>query len=49
MSRYDAAALEERVRREIFEAHRLREICGDCEWYPLCASLTGEKKEGSDA
>ena len=46
---YDAAALEERVRREIFEAHRLREICGDCEWYPLCARLTGEKKEGSDA
>ena len=45
---YDASALEKRVREEIFEKHRLREICGDCEWYPLCARLTGEVKEGSD-
>jgi len=44
---YDAAALFERVRTEIFETHRLSEICGDCEWYPLCASLTGEEKEGA--
>jgi hypothetical protein len=43
--RYDAAAVEKRVREEIFEAHRLGEICGDCEWYPLCARLIGEKKE----
>ncbi len=43
---YSAAALEERVRTEIFEKHRLAEICGDCEWYPLCARLCGEGKEG---
>ena len=47
--RYDASALEKRVREEIFEKHRLREICGDCEWYPLCASLSGEGKEGQDS
>ena len=46
---YRAAALEERVRSEIFKKHRLAEICGDCEWYPLCASLTGERKEGQNA
>ena len=46
--RYSAAALEKRVCEEIFEKHRLREICGDCEWYPLCASLTGERKEGQN-
>ncbi len=45
---YGAAALQERVYAEIFEKHRLGEICGDCEWYPLCARLTGERKEGSD-
>ena len=44
---YGAAALQERVYAEIFEKHRLGEICGDCEWYPLCARLTGERKEGS--
>ena len=43
---YDAAALETRVRKEIFEKHRLGEVCGDCEWYPLCARLIGEEKEG---
>ncbi len=43
--RFDAAALEARVRAEIFEQHRLRAVCGDCEWYPLCARLTGEEKE----
>lgn len=43
--RFDAAALEKRVREEIFRAGRLGEICGDCEWYPLCARLAGEEKE----
>ena len=37
--RYDAAELEKRVREEIFEAGRLEEICGDCEWFPLCSGL----------
>ena len=45
---YSAAALEARLRAEIFEKHRLAEICGDCEWYPLCARLTGERKEGQN-
>ena len=45
----DAAALEARVREEIFERHRLRAVCGDCEWYLLCARLTGEEKEGTQA
>ena len=45
--RCDAAALEKRVKAELFETHRLYEICGDCEWYPLCAGLIGEKKEGT--
>ncbi|MBR5343731.1 MAG: DUF1284 domain-containing protein [Oscillospiraceae bacterium] len=37
--RYEAAELEKRVREEIFEAGRLEEICGDCEWFPLCRGL----------
>ena len=41
---YDAAVLNERVRAELFEAHRLAEICGDCEWYSLCADLVGNGK-----
>lgn len=45
---YEAAALERRVREEIFKAGRLGAICGDCEWYSLCARLTGEEKEGLD-
>ena len=45
--KYEAAALGERVRAEILEAHRLHEVCGDCEWYSLCAGLIGEKKEGT--
>lgn len=41
-SRYDAAELEKRVREEIFQKGRLGEICGDCEWFPLCSGLAGK-------
>lgn len=44
--RYAASALRERIRTEVFAARRLREICGDCEWYGLCAGLIEEEKEG---
>ena len=46
--RYDAAELEKRVREEIFEAGRLGEICGDCEWFPLCGALIGGREEGGE-
>lgn len=42
---YDAAALEERVRSEIFAAGRLGEICGDCEWFSLCEGLTSRSAD----
>ncbi|MCR5663292.1 MAG: DUF1284 domain-containing protein [Oscillospiraceae bacterium] len=37
--RYEAAAVEARVRSEILEPGRLAELCGDCEWAALCAAL----------
>ena len=42
---YDAAALEERVREEIFIKNKLGEICGDCQWHALCARLIREERE----
>ena len=47
--RYDFAALEKRVREDIFEKGRLGEICGDCAWYELCARLTGAGTEEKEA
>ena len=41
----DTAETEKRVRAEIFDAGRLGEICGDCEWFSLCAGLTRERKD----
>ena len=43
--RCSAAALQRRIRTEIFESGGLREICGDCEWYPLCAEICEKKEE----
>lgn len=44
----DAAVLRARVREEIFGAGRLGEICGDCEWFPLCGALIGGREEGGE-